>query len=188
FSRTVAGELGAKVGLAPRIFLRKLVDVLDRVDQFEDFDPRTDYAVTVSEAERAVTGARTDPDDIDLNLGDDCFGRGERWCSWYRRFRGPCTDGAAPHRQLPRLARTAAAPGGRRGTAGGRGGRDPVGAHRRRQDRGGDLPAPDPHEPRGLARHVRAVRVPAAGLAEQPSAPPVRIHAMAGPHRRGAPR
>src|SRR5699024_11627530 len=38
FSRTVAGELGAKVGLAPRIFLRKLVDVLDRVDQFEDFD------------------------------------------------------------------------------------------------------------------------------------------------------
>ena len=71
FSRTVAGELGAKVGLAPRIFLRKLVDVLDRVDQFEDFDPRTDYAVTVSEAERAVTGPRTDPDDIDLDLGDD---------------------------------------------------------------------------------------------------------------------
>ena len=71
FSRAVAGELGAKVGLAPRIFLRKLVDVLDRVDQFADFDPRRDYAVTVSEAELVVAGPRTDPDDIDLGLDDD---------------------------------------------------------------------------------------------------------------------
>ncbi|MGO1686442.1 MAG: BREX system ATP-binding protein BrxD, partial [Brachybacterium sp.] len=71
FSREVAGELGAKVGLAPRIFLRKLVDVLDRVDQFKDFDPRTDYTVMVSAAERAVAGPRVDPDDIDLDLGDD---------------------------------------------------------------------------------------------------------------------
>ncbi|PCC40693.1 ATP-binding protein [Brachybacterium alimentarium] len=71
FSRAVAGELGAKVGLAPRIFLRKLVDVLDRVDQFADFDPRRDYAVIVSEAELAVAGPRTDPDDIDLDLSDD---------------------------------------------------------------------------------------------------------------------
>ena len=71
FSRAVAGELGAKVGLAPRIFLRKLVDVLDRVDQFADFDPRRDYAVIVSEAELAGAGPRTDPDDIDLDLSDD---------------------------------------------------------------------------------------------------------------------
>ena len=71
FSRAVAGELGAKVGLAPRIFLRKLVDVLDRVDQFADFDPRHDYAVIVSEAELAGAGPRTDPDDIDLDLSDD---------------------------------------------------------------------------------------------------------------------
>ncbi|MGP9708233.1 BREX system ATP-binding protein BrxD [Brachybacterium sp. AOP24-D1-21] len=71
FSRAVSGELGAKVGLAPRIFLRKLVDVMDRVDQFEDFDPRRDYTVTVSEAERAVADPRTDPDAIDLDLGDD---------------------------------------------------------------------------------------------------------------------
>lgn len=70
FSRAVAGELGAKVGLAPRIYLRKLVDVLDRVDQFETFDPRTDYAVTVSEAELAVSGPQSDPDDIDLDLDD----------------------------------------------------------------------------------------------------------------------
>ncbi len=40
----VAGGLGGKVGVAPRVFLRKLVgDVLDRVDQFADFDPRRDY-------------------------------------------------------------------------------------------------------------------------------------------------
>ncbi|MCT1654498.1 BREX system ATP-binding protein BrxD [Brachybacterium muris] len=71
FAAAVAGELGARAGLAPRIFLRKLVDVLDRVDQFEDFDPRRDYAVTVSEAELIVARPRTDPDDIDLDLGDD---------------------------------------------------------------------------------------------------------------------
>ena len=43
----VAGELGGKVGVAPRVFLKKLVgDVLDRVDQFPDFDPRQHYALT----------------------------------------------------------------------------------------------------------------------------------------------
>lgn len=47
----VAGELGGKVGVAPRMFLRKLVDVMDRVDQFPDFHPRRDYALTVDEAE-----------------------------------------------------------------------------------------------------------------------------------------
>jgi len=48
----VAGRLGGKVGIAPRIFLKKLVaDVLDRVDLFEDFDPRGDYALTVDSAE-----------------------------------------------------------------------------------------------------------------------------------------
>ena len=37
----VTGALGGKVGVAPRVFLKKLVaDVLDRVDQFPDFDPR----------------------------------------------------------------------------------------------------------------------------------------------------
>ncbi len=36
----VGGALGGKVGVAPRLFLKKLVgDVLDRVDQFDDFDP-----------------------------------------------------------------------------------------------------------------------------------------------------
>ncbi len=69
-ARAVAGSLGGKVGVAPRIFLKKLVgDVLDRVDQFADFDPRQHYALTVSsseltEVERNLSRA----DDIDLQL------------------------------------------------------------------------------------------------------------------------
>jgi len=48
----VTGTLGGKVGVAPRLFLKKLVsDVLDRVDQYEDFDPRRHYALTLSESE-----------------------------------------------------------------------------------------------------------------------------------------
>ena len=51
-ARGVAGRLGDRVGVAPRLFLKKLVsDVLDRVDQFPDFDPRRDYALTVGAAE-----------------------------------------------------------------------------------------------------------------------------------------
>ena len=48
----VTGSLGGKVGVAPRVFLKKLVaDVLDRVDQFPDFDPRRHYALTIAPAE-----------------------------------------------------------------------------------------------------------------------------------------
>jgi hypothetical protein len=67
----VAGTLGGKVGVAPRIFLKKLVaDVLDRIDQHPDFDPRRDYALTVSDreltlAERQARGAES-VDDIEL--------------------------------------------------------------------------------------------------------------------------
>ncbi|HST50355.1 BREX system ATP-binding protein BrxD [Jatrophihabitans sp.] len=69
----VSGELGGRVGVAPRLFLKKLVgDVLDRVDQFPDFDPRRDYALTVNASElNAVetnARARTNPDDIALDL------------------------------------------------------------------------------------------------------------------------
>jgi P-loop Domain of unknown function (DUF2791) len=69
----VAGKLGGKVGVAPRIFLKKLVsDVLDRIDQFEDFDPRKHYALTISEAEllpveRQAMGA-SNVDEIELEL------------------------------------------------------------------------------------------------------------------------
>lgn len=58
FAAAVAGELGGRVGIAPRLFLRKLVDVLDKIEQFPDFDPYTDYEVKIapselSDAERA---------------------------------------------------------------------------------------------------------------------------------------
>ncbi|WP_279329415.1 BREX system ATP-binding protein BrxD [Streptomyces sp. OS603R] len=72
-AKAVGGALGGKVGIAPRLFLKKLVgDVLDRVDQFEDFDPREHYALTVSPAElteverNAATSDRADDVELDL--------------------------------------------------------------------------------------------------------------------------
>lgn len=51
-ARAVSGGLGGQVGVAPRVFLRKLVaDVLDRVDEHADFDPRQHYALTITSAE-----------------------------------------------------------------------------------------------------------------------------------------
>jgi hypothetical protein len=70
-AEAVTGNLGGKVGIAPRLFLKKLVaDVLDRVDKFPDFDPRRHYALTISDAEktpqeRAATGVES-VDDIEL--------------------------------------------------------------------------------------------------------------------------
>jgi hypothetical protein len=69
----VAGKLGGKVGVSPRIFLKKLVsDVLDRIDQFEEFDPRQHYALTIAESEllpveRQAMGA-SDVDEVELEL------------------------------------------------------------------------------------------------------------------------
>ncbi|MEU9465353.1 BREX system ATP-binding protein BrxD [Streptomyces avermitilis] len=68
----VTGGLGGKVGVAPRLFLRKLVaDVLDRVDEFDDFDPRRHYALTVSSAELNEVernAAASNADDVELDL------------------------------------------------------------------------------------------------------------------------
>ncbi|NKS98248.1 BREX system ATP-binding protein BrxD [Rhodococcus hoagii] len=63
----VAGELGGKVGVSPRLFLKKLVaDVLDRVDQFPDFDPRQHYSLTIAETERAEVLRATTADEVEL--------------------------------------------------------------------------------------------------------------------------
>jgi len=73
----VTGSLGGKVGVAPRIFLKKLVaDVLDRIDQFPDFTPRSHYALTISAAElteeernaAAIPAPAARAADIDLDL------------------------------------------------------------------------------------------------------------------------
>ncbi|MEE1810362.1 BREX system ATP-binding protein BrxD [Streptomyces sp. BE133] len=68
----VTGGLGGKVGVAPRLFLRKIVaDVLDRVDEFDEFDPRQHYALTVSSAELNEVernAAASSAGDIELEL------------------------------------------------------------------------------------------------------------------------
>lgn len=71
----VTGSLGGRVGIAPRVFLKKLVgDVLDRVDQFADFDPRVHYQLTLaatelSEVERnAAALPAASVDDVELDL------------------------------------------------------------------------------------------------------------------------
>ena len=70
-AQAVAGGLGGRVGVAPRIFLKKLVgEVLDRVDQFPDFDPRRDYALTLSDSELTAAEREARPaanvDDVEL--------------------------------------------------------------------------------------------------------------------------
>ena len=72
FARALTGELGGKVGVAPRVFLKKLVaDVLDRVDQFPDFDPRRDYQLTVRRVDlTADEWAALSVDDVVLDIDD----------------------------------------------------------------------------------------------------------------------
>jgi hypothetical protein len=77
-AHAVAGQLGGRVGVAPRLYLRKLIDVMDRVDQFDDYRPRRDYPLTVSaselndvEREAAHLGdlrVASSVDDVDLGL------------------------------------------------------------------------------------------------------------------------
>jgi hypothetical protein len=51
-AKGVAGRFGGKIGIAPRLFLKKLVaDLLDRVELHADFDPRRDYRLIVREEE-----------------------------------------------------------------------------------------------------------------------------------------
>ena len=69
----VAGRLGGRAGVAPRLFLRKLVaEVLDRVDQFADFDPASplrpdDRRARDGKNERAAAGADS-VNDIELDV------------------------------------------------------------------------------------------------------------------------
>ena len=152
------GELGGKVGIAPRLFLKKLVaDVLDRVDQFEDFDPRRHYALTLAETE--LTAAERAARRADSSTTSSCDGDPGSTAA---------PGAAAPRRQLARLAVAAAAAGAAIDA-------DPRGArlpdprpHRGRQDRGGVLPVLSRMLTRGLARAQRPLRLPDQGAAEQP--------------------
>lgn len=74
FAAAVSGELGGRFGIAPRVFLRKLVgEVLDRIEQFTEFDPRRDYALTVGDEEltleeREARRSPTRADEVELDL------------------------------------------------------------------------------------------------------------------------
>ena len=67
----IGGALGDTAGIAPRLFLKKLVaDILDRIEMFPDFDPARDYQLTLrtdelTEEEKAQMPA-TSADDIRL--------------------------------------------------------------------------------------------------------------------------
>jgi hypothetical protein len=74
-ARAVTGGLGGRAGIAPRVFLRKLVEqVLDRADQFAGFDPRQHYHLTLTgseltEVERNAWAQKAaDADDVELDL------------------------------------------------------------------------------------------------------------------------
>jgi hypothetical protein len=70
-AQAVSGSLGGKVGVAPRVFLKKLVgEVLDRVDQFDDFDPHQHYALTLTMAEltEVERNAAASADAVELDL------------------------------------------------------------------------------------------------------------------------
>jgi hypothetical protein len=70
----VTGQLGGKTGIAPRIFLRKLVgDLLDKVDEYPDYDPLKHFQVVMdvhemSAEEREAAGVEVKPDDIALDV------------------------------------------------------------------------------------------------------------------------
>jgi len=76
----VAGKLGGKVGIAPRIFLKRLVGLLDQVDEHADFEPRVHFELVVDAAEltaeeRSAAGVSVGLDAIELGG----LGGGERF-------------------------------------------------------------------------------------------------------------
>jgi hypothetical protein len=69
-AHAMVGVLGGKVGLAPRLYLKRLVgDILDRIEQFADFDPRKHFELTLAGAELSFEErAAASVDDIELEL------------------------------------------------------------------------------------------------------------------------
>lgn len=73
-AQSVTGSLGGKVGIAPRIFLKKLVgEVLDRIEQYPEFNPREHYkltlqAVELNRDEQAALTGQTEACDAESTL------------------------------------------------------------------------------------------------------------------------
>jgi hypothetical protein len=69
----IAGKLGGKVGMAPRIYLKRLVGLLDQIDEHPDFDLTRDYefelrADELTAEERTAAQMVPSIDDIELEL------------------------------------------------------------------------------------------------------------------------
>jgi hypothetical protein len=73
-ARDVAGQLGQQLGVAPRLFLRKLVEAFDKVDEFDDYEPRAFLHSTIDSSamkpeELVAAGRVKSVDDIVFDLG-----------------------------------------------------------------------------------------------------------------------
>ena len=69
----VSGAFGKKVGIAPRIFLKTLVDELDTIDAHPDYDPAAHFKFSLeptalTASEKAAAGLEASVDDIELAL------------------------------------------------------------------------------------------------------------------------
>ncbi|NUP07977.1 MAG: BREX system ATP-binding protein BrxD [Polyangiaceae bacterium] len=79
-ARGVAGKLGGKVGTAPRLFLKRLVGLLDQVELHAEFDPRVHYELVVSanemtDEERDAAGVVRSVADIQLDISMPANGK-----------------------------------------------------------------------------------------------------------------
>jgi hypothetical protein len=81
-AKGVTGSLGQTIGVAPRLFLKKLVgDILDKVDEHEAYEPMRDFQLVVTAAEMtpeesAAAGLTKSVDDIVLELKNEASGGG----------------------------------------------------------------------------------------------------------------
>lgn len=69
----VSGQLGGKVGIAPRIYLKRLVQLLDQVEEHPTFEPTKHFKLITdlgdfTPEERAAAGGPVQLDDIDLDM------------------------------------------------------------------------------------------------------------------------
>jgi hypothetical protein len=75
-ARGICGELGGKVGVAPRLYLKYLVDVIDKIHEHADYDPREHEELRLdpaglSDEEAAAAGVVRSVDDIQLDVSID---------------------------------------------------------------------------------------------------------------------
>jgi len=71
---TVSGAFGGKPAVAPRIYLRRLVGLMDQVDEHPDFEPKAHAALKIeanelNDDERGAAGIARSVDDIQIDLG-----------------------------------------------------------------------------------------------------------------------